>query len=134
MKTKQATQQVNKSEAIRQCIREGYATVGGVIETLRLRGIRVKPGLVYLVRSQDKAKARRRKIERRHAKLVANPIVVNSQGEVASGQVRVTAASVVSAPKLLQDPVAIVRKIRATAAEVGGMRKLLALIEALSDR
>jgi hypothetical protein len=97
---------VNKSSHIRDLLAQNPNTsVKEIVETLAKKGVTVTPNLVYLIKAKAKARKRRR--------------------------VRQQVAQVVANGKL--DPVLLVRKVKALAAEVGGLGKLKGLLEALQD-
>jgi hypothetical protein len=99
---------VNKSEEIRQVLRANPAMpVREVISTLRVRGVKVRPNLVYFIKGNIKGK------RGRHQK--ARQVVANV---TATGN---------------SDPVATIRKVKGWANDVGGMKKLKALVDALSE-
>jgi hypothetical protein len=99
---------VNKSEEIRQMLKASpKMPAREIISTLAGRGIMVADTLVYYVKG--KMKGRRG----RHQK---------------AGQM---VASV--APTGNTDPVATILQVKAWANEVGGMKKLKALVDALSE-
>jgi hypothetical protein len=99
---------VNKSEEIRQLLRANpKMPAKEVVSTLATRGIKVAETLVYFVKGKMKGKKGRRKKARQ---MVAN---VAATGNV--------------------DPVATIRKVKAWANEVGGLKKLKALVDALSE-
>jgi hypothetical protein len=97
---------VNKSEAIRGVFAASPGiSVRDLIATLHGRGIKVKPNLVYLVKGNLRGEAPRR--GRPPAAAAATP--KNS------------------------DALATIMKVKKVAAEVGGLRTLKALIDALSE-
>jgi hypothetical protein len=101
-------QGVNKSEEVRQLLRaDPKMPAKEIVKTLAGRGIKITPPLVYFVKGHMKAKNGRRKKARQMVAKVA-----------ATGT---------------QDPVAAVMKVKAMANEVGGMKKLKALVDALSE-
>jgi hypothetical protein len=83
-----------------------------VVSTLAQKGITVKPGLVYFIKGKVKGgKGRRR---RRRRKL----------GEQVAAVAVTTGAT---------DAIATILKVKALAAQVGGMKKLKGLVEVLAD-
>ena len=108
------TGEVNKSEEIRQLLKANpKITATEVINTLGQKGIKVNPSLFYFTKGKMKGrKGRRRQIRRN----VAN--VMGSNGATT------TATS---------DVLATIKKVKGLAAEVGGLKKLTALVEALSE-
>jgi len=101
--------EVNKSAAIRDLYKhDPDVQVKDVISSLASKGIKVAPNLVYLVKGQMKGEKNRRKTVTRNATKVAE----------ASGS---------------HDAVATIVKIKSLASEVGGLRTLKSLVDALSD-
>src|SRR5947209_7261992 len=96
--------ETNKSEEIRQLIRANPSiTAPEAIDTLANRGITVGASLFYFTKGRMKGrKGRRRKIRRS----VAN--VIGSNGTTAP---------------TTSDVLATIRKVKAVAVEVGGLRK-----------
>ena len=102
---------VNKSQAIRDLIKE-KPKIGAkeTIDTLAAQGIKVNPSLFYFTKGKMKGRKGRRRKMRRHVESV----MAGSNGSVAKS-----------------DALATINKIKALAGEVGGMKKLTALVEAL---
>src|SRR5271166_4916997 len=99
---------VNKSEEIRQLMRaHPEMPVKAIVSTLAEKGIKVADTQVYFVKGKMKGRQGRRKKARQ---MVA----------------RVTATG-------NTDPVATILKVNAWANEIGGMKKLKALVDALSE-
>lgn len=100
---------VNRSEEIRQVFKANPAMKAKeVVTTLAAKGIAVTESLVYLVKgAMHGQKARKMKAEKRVAK------VAETTGTV--------------------DALATIIKIKQLAGEVGGLKKLKALVEALSE-
>jgi hypothetical protein len=99
---------VNKSDEIRQLFNSNpKMPVSEVRSTLAARGIKVSDNLVYYVKGKMKGRKGRQKHVRQ---MVA----------------RVTATG-------NTDPVATIIKVKRWANEVGGLRKLKALVDALSE-
>jgi hypothetical protein len=99
---------VNKSEEIRKLLRANpKMSVKEIVESLAGRAIEVGDNLVYFVKGNMKGRQARRKKGRQ---MVAN---VAATGEI--------------------DPVKMILKVKSWANEVGGMRKLKALVDALSE-
>jgi arginine repressor len=99
---------VSKSEEIRRVLQANRSMKAkDVVNTLAEKGIQVTDALVYFVKGQMKGrKARKQKV----AKTVA--LVAETTHSV--------------------DPVSLILKVKGLAAEVGGMKKLKALVEVLS--
>ncbi len=98
------------SQHIRDLLTENPAlTTPEIIDALAKKGIRAKPALVYFVKGRFKAKKRR-------AGRKAAAHMLTSSGS-SNGSL---------------DPVALISKTKALAAELGGMAKLKELVEALS--
>jgi len=99
---------VNKSEEIRQLFRSNPTMpVKEVISTLAGRGIKVADTQVYFVKGKMKGRQGRRKKAQR---MVAN---VAATGNT--------------------DPVKTILKVTAWVNEIGGLKKLKALVDALSE-
>ena len=99
---------VNKSEEIRQLFRSNpEMPVKEVVAKLAGRGIKVADTLVYYI----KGKMKGRKGRQKHARQMVE---------------RVTATG-------NTDPVATIIKVKRWASDVGGMKKLKALVDALSE-
>jgi hypothetical protein len=106
---------VNKSAAIRDVLTanpEIKATEA--ISLLAQSGIKAAPGLFYFIKGQMKgSKGRRRKVKRTAATAMAS-------GEV-------------GAATRNGNVVSTIKKVKGLAADVGGLKKLKALVEALSE-
>jgi len=99
---------VNKSEEIRQLLRaHPEMPVKQIMETLAGRGIKVADTQVYFVKGKMKGRQGRHK---RAQRMVANVAATGNS-----------------------DPVKTILKVKAWANEVGGMKKLKALVDALSE-
>ena len=99
---------VNKSEEIRQMLRVNPETpVKEIVASMAGRGLPVTDNLVYFLKGKMKGRRGRRKKARQ---MVAN--------------VAATGYS---------DPVATILKVKGLAAEVGGINKLKALVDVLSE-
>jgi hypothetical protein len=107
--------EVNKSAEIRGLLKANpKITANEVIDTLGHRGIKVGASLFYFTKGKMKGRnGRRRQIRQNVASVIG-----------ASG----TAPGATSG-----DVLATIKKVKGLAAEVGGLRKLLALVEALSE-
>jgi hypothetical protein len=100
---------VNKSEEIRQLWRANPdMPVKEIVSTLEKRGITVADTLVYFVKGKMKGRAGRRKKVRQMVGAVAATTGNN-------------------------DAVKTILKVKACANEVGGMKKLKALVDLLSE-
>jgi hypothetical protein len=106
---------VNKSEAIRELLKENPALKGkDAIAALGAKGIKITNGLFYLVKGKMiGSKKRRRKVRKAAAQAV-----------VASGQA--TSAS-------KNDVLKTILRVKSFAAEVGGLSSLRKLVDALSE-
>src|ERR1700730_16318891 len=115
MARKGQTGEINKSEEIRQLLKANPKTTATeVINTLGQKGIKVNPSLFYFTKGKMKGRrGGRRKIQRE----VAN--VMGSNG----------AAPTTSTGDVL----ATIKKVKGLAADVGGLKKLTALVEALRE-
>jgi hypothetical protein len=113
--------EVNKSAAIRDLLKEKPdIKANDAVSALAERGIAIKPSLFYIVKGKVAGgKKRRRKNKRKAMNLIA-------------ASVNGSAAATVPA-KEKSDALATIRKIKGLAAEVGGLRSLRALVEALSE-
>ena len=100
---------VNKSEEIRQLYKANpHLKAKEVIATLSEKGISVTEGLVYLIKGKILGRKGRR---RRAQKIVAN--VAQTTGNA--------------------DALSTVLKVKSLAEQVGGMKKLKALIDAITQ-
>src|SRR5690242_17556501 len=99
---------VNKSEEIRQLLRANpKIPVKEIVSTLAGRRIKVADTLVYFVKGKMKGrKGRRKKVQQ----MVANVAATGNS-----------------------DPVATILKVKRLSNEVGGMKKLKALVDVLSE-
>lgn len=101
----------SKSSAIRTVLKETpKMTAGEVVSTLAAKGISVTDSLVYFVKGKMKGQRARKK----------------KAGQVVAQVVTATAPAA-------GDTVKTILNVKNWAAEVGGMKKLKALVEALSD-
>src|SRR5438874_21699 len=100
---------VNKSEEIRQIYKSNpNLKAKEVVAMLAEKGLKVTEGLVYFIKGKIVGRKRRR---RRAKGLVAKVAATTGNG----------------------DALATILKIKRLAAEVGGLKKLQAIIQALSD-
>jgi hypothetical protein len=102
---------LNKSEEVRQLLK-GNPQIGGkeAVATLAEKGIKISGNLFYFVKGQMKGrKARRKKAQRTVSKIAESTHGTRS------------------------DAVATILKVKAWANEVGGMKSLKALVDALSE-
>jgi hypothetical protein len=105
----------NKSASIRELYTQNPAIQAkDIISTLAAKGIKVTPGLVYMVKGSMKGEKKR------------TPKAVTSGTPVATGTPTAAKSSGSSA-------VATIGKIKSLAGEVGGLKTLKALVDALSD-
>lgn len=99
---------INKSEEIRQLLKANPdMPVKEVVSNLAGRGMKVTDNLVYFIKGQMKGRKGRRK---RAQQMVANVVATGNT-----------------------DPVATILKVKRWASEVGGMKKLKGLVDALSE-
>ena len=105
---------VSISDHVRDLLRQNpHITVTEAIAALARKGIDLKPSLFYFVKGKMKGrKVRRRQIRRKVATVMANGAAP------AAGTA---------------DVLATIRKVKGLATEVGGLRKLMALVQALSE-
>jgi hypothetical protein len=102
----------SNSQIIREFLTDNpKASVDEIISTLAAKGTTVKKGLVYFVKGSMKSKKRRAK------------------EKVAKAMVTTTASSNGNAV----DALATIKQIKGLAAELGGLKSLKALVDALSD-
>ena len=108
------TSDVNKSEEVRQLLKANPAlTAKEVVAALAEKGIKISNALFYFTKGQMKGRKARKKKE---------------QNTVA------TAAKVAEATLVVKgDALSTILKVKAWAKEVGGMKTLKALVEALSE-
>jgi len=100
---------VNMSQAIRDLLKENpKMKAKEIISTLGSRGIPVKEGLVYFIKGQNKgSKGRKKKAD----SMIATVAVTTGTG----------------------DALATILKVKGLANQVGGLKKLKAIIDALSE-
>ena len=99
---------VNKSEEIRQMLRANFEMpVKEIVATLAGRGIKVTDNRVYFLKGKMKGLRGRRKKARQ---MVANVAAIGNA-----------------------DPVATILKVKGWARDVGGLKKLKALVDALIE-
>jgi hypothetical protein len=109
-KKKQAVGEVNKSQAIRELIKANpKIKASEAAAALAEKGIQIRTGLFYIVKGKLAGRKRRRKIHR-------DPVAV---------------ASIGTAKK--SDALATIRKVQAVAAELGGLKVLKQIVDALSE-
>src|SRR5690349_21361079 len=97
----------NKSEAIREMIAQHPgAPSREIVSLLAGKGVKVRPSLVYYIKSKQNSQRRRQRREK-----------------VAATSERTGAA----------DPVALVLKVKSLAREAGGILNLQQLVDALAD-
>jgi hypothetical protein len=102
---------VNKSQAVRDLLTENPAlSFQETSDTLAAKGINLTKGLFYLVRGGMKSKKRK------------------TGKKAAQGMVKATPSS-----NGADDALTTIKQIKGLAAEFGGMTKLKALVEALSE-
>jgi hypothetical protein len=103
---------VNKSEEIRKLIKANpQISAKEVVAELGQRGIKIVESQFYFVKGKMKGmKGRRRKIRRKVAAAMSTNGASTSKGDV----------------------LATIKKVKGLAAEVGGLKKLTALVDALS--
>jgi hypothetical protein len=101
------------SQAIREVLTKNpEMEAKEVISTLAAQGIKVKPNLVYFIKGNVKGKSgRHRKVQRQVQR----------------------AAAAIAAPSAHGDVLSTIVKVKKLADDVGGLEKLRALVEALSE-
>jgi hypothetical protein len=109
--------EVNKSAELRELLKQNPGiTATEAVATLAQRGIKVNAGLFYFNKGRMKGKKGRRKKARQ---MVAN--------------VTATMSNNGAPPTKTSDVVATILKVKHLAADVGGLKKLRALVEALGE-
>ena len=104
---KAGTNGVNKSEAIREILNgDPKVATKDVITTLASRGIRVKPHLIYLIKS--KMRATRSKAKRQQAATTGNQLGISN-------------------------PVQLILEVRQLSAKAGGIKHLKKLVDVLAE-
>jgi hypothetical protein len=100
--------EVNKSAAIRELLEADPKTPSKeIVATLKQRGIKIHPNLVYIVKSQLKARRRWKKRQQ---------VVENSQ-EMG-----------------IANPVELILEVRKLSQQAGGIKRFKQLVDALADR
>lgn len=119
MAKKSAEGKVNRSAAIRELLKEKPDIKGNdAVSALAEKGIKIKVGLFYLVKGNLAGRKGRRK---KNNQTAVSMMTTTGHGDA------------VAPAKGKSDALATIRKIKGLAAEVGGLRSLLALVEALSE-
>jgi hypothetical protein len=105
--------EVNKSQSIRDLLKENpQISAREAVSTLANRNIKIAPNQFYFVKGKMLGRrGRRRKMRRQVASVMAT-----SNGAATRG-----------------DVVATIKKVKSLAHEVGGLKRLQALVEALSE-
>jgi hypothetical protein len=112
MARKKQDGEVNKSQAIRELLKEKPGIKGkDAISELAQKGIDVKASLFYLVKGKMSGRKRRRRKNQQKAATML------TQGGAGRGS----------------DPLTTIRKVKSLAAEVGGLRSLKAIVDILSE-
>src|SRR6202043_2983568 len=112
MAKKKRSGEINKSAEIRELIRKNpEIKAGEVISTLGQKGIELKPNLYYFIMGKMKGRKGRRKKARQ---------MVASVGATMSA----------NGPTKTSDVISTIIKVKTLAGEVGGLKKLRALIDA----
>ena len=115
MAKKSPSGEINKSAEIREIIKQNpQIKVKEAITTLGKRGIKIHQSLFYTTKGRMQGKKIRR--------IKARQMVEN-----------VSATMSTNGPTNTSDVVATIIKVKHLAAEVGGLKKLKALVEALGD-
>ena len=107
---------VNKSQAIRDLLKENpKIKANAAVAALGEKGVAIKASLFYIVKGKALGrKGRRRRNQRKAVELV-------------------TAASTKNGAASQIDAAGTIRKVKAMAAEVGGLQMLKALVNALTE-
>jgi hypothetical protein len=117
MAKKTKSGEVNKSAEIRELLKQNpEISANEAIATLAKKGIKIQSTLFYFNKGRLKGRKGRRKKARQ---MVAN--------------VTATMSNNGAAPKSTGDVVATILKVKHLAADVGGLKKLRALVEALGE-
>jgi hypothetical protein len=115
MAKKASNGEVNKSEAIRLLLKENpKIKAGDAVATLKAKGIDIAAGLFYIVKGKALGRKKRRKKREQKAVTVV---------ETAS----------TATPTSHVDALATILKLKAFAIEVGGLKTLKKLVDALSE-
>jgi hypothetical protein len=114
MPRKAQSGEVNKSAAVRDLLHENpQITVAEAVAALAKKGIDLKPNLFYFVKGKlTGRKGRRRK---------ARQMVASVTATMGNGAMKTS------------DVVATILKVKHLASEVGGLKKLKSLVEALGE-
>ena len=116
MVKKLKSSEVNRSAAIRDLFKaKPDITASEAIAALAATGITISDHLVYKVKGQMAGRKKRRRKAHRKAIAVA------------------VAAGTTNAPIVKSDALATIRKVKAAATEVGGLRTLKGIVDALSE-
>jgi hypothetical protein len=108
--------EVNRSAAIRDLFKEKPdITASEAIAALAAKGITISDHLYYKVKGTIAGRKKRRR--RAHRKAIAIAVTAGTTG----------------VPIVKSDALATIRKVKAVAAEVGGLRTLKGLVDALSE-
>ncbi len=118
MARKSSKGDVNKSEAIRELLKENpEIKATDAVVKLKEKGIKIAPSLFYFIKGKLKgSKGRRRKIRKNVAAVMASGNANGTQARHSGGDVLST-----------------IKKVKSLAKEVGGLKKLTALVEALGQ-
>ena len=113
---KLAEGEVNKSQLVRDLLKENpKIKAGEAVAALGEKGVKISVNLFYLVKGNQLGKKSRRRKNTQNAVEVAT--TASSNGSVATKS----------------DAVATILKVKKFAAEVGGLRTLKGLVDALSE-
>ena len=113
---KKAKSEVNRSAAIRDLFKvKPDITASEAIAALAAKGITISDHLFYNVKGRFAGRKKRRRKAHRKAMGI------------------VVAAGTTNAPIVKSDALATIRKVKAVAAEVGGLRTLKGIVDALSE-
>ena len=116
MAAKTASGKINRSAEIRELLKQNpEITAAEAIAKLAERGIKADPSLFYFTKGRMKGRKGRRKKARQMVESVAATM---SNG---------------ASPKSAGDVVATILKVKHLADEVGGLKKLKALVDALTS-
>jgi hypothetical protein len=117
MARKHQSGEVNKSQAMRDLLAKNpEIKVAEAIAALAKQGIKVIPSLYYFTKGKMSGKKGRRKKARQMVEKVTATMTSNG-----------------AAPTNTSDVVAMIVKVKHLATDVGGLKKLKALVEALGE-
>ena len=118
-KKQQQPGEFNKSQAIRELLKENpKIKANAAVAALAEKGVAIKTSLFYIVKGKALGRKGRRRRNRRRAVELVNAAAGHTSSTGAAGHV---------------DAVAAIRKVKSLAAELGGLRMLKELVNALAE-